>query len=159
MLTPHTQGGQTDVIDLPDDDTQAVELMVHYFYHLDYPHVPLQELSAEKALKPRDTNPTIPTPKKEETPKEEKKETPKEGKKKTPKKKKKKTPKMEETQVKTKQESVNPKVAQQAGEGESSSNKAPDLIIHAKVFAVAEKYCVDGLKAVSYTHLTLPTKA
>ncbi|KAL1845947.1 hypothetical protein VTK73DRAFT_389 [Phialemonium thermophilum] len=40
LTTSGQQEARTGVIDLPDDNPAAVEVMVHYFYHLDYPAVP-----------------------------------------------------------------------------------------------------------------------
>lgn len=37
------QEASTGVVDLSQDDPQAVKMMMHYFYHLDYPHVAMHE--------------------------------------------------------------------------------------------------------------------
>ena len=36
--TDRAKEASTGVVPLPDDDPQAVKLMIHYLYHLDYPH-------------------------------------------------------------------------------------------------------------------------
>lgn len=40
---------QTGVIDLSEDDPEAVEHMVHYFYHLDYLNKPLSRRSSQRS--------------------------------------------------------------------------------------------------------------
>ncbi|KAF2464239.1 uncharacterized protein BDR25DRAFT_97482 [Lindgomyces ingoldianus] len=47
---------ETGVIDLTEDDAEAVEHMVHYFYHLDYLNKPLSRRSSQRSSRP--TSPT-----------------------------------------------------------------------------------------------------
>lgn len=43
---------ETGVIDLTEDDAEAVEHMVHYFYHLDYLTKPLSRRSSQRSSRP-----------------------------------------------------------------------------------------------------------
>ncbi|KAJ3551204.1 hypothetical protein NPX13_g11422 [Xylaria arbuscula] len=84
----------TGTIDLPDDDPQAVDMMVYYFYHLDYNPPPLQAIQDEEAVNKTDTNDF----------------------------------------------------------GDDVIALCPshsDLVVHAKVYALAAKYLISGLKALS----------
>ncbi|KAF2440001.1 hypothetical protein P171DRAFT_116216 [Karstenula rhodostoma CBS 690.94] len=49
---------ETGVIDLSQDDPEAVEHMVHYFYHLDYLNKPLSRRSSQRSA--RSTSPRTP---------------------------------------------------------------------------------------------------
>ncbi|KAF9700927.1 hypothetical protein EKO04_000986 [Ascochyta lentis] len=46
------QESSTGVIDLTEDDAEAVEHMVHYFYHLDYLNKPLSRQSSQRSTRP-----------------------------------------------------------------------------------------------------------
>ncbi|KAH7366606.1 hypothetical protein BKA66DRAFT_193581 [Pyrenochaeta sp. MPI-SDFR-AT-0127] len=46
------QEAETRVIDLTEDDAEAVEHMVHYFYHLDYLNKPLSRRSSQRSAQP-----------------------------------------------------------------------------------------------------------
>jgi len=45
------QEARANTIHLPEDDPNAVKLMLHYFYHLDYPHLPAKTPALEKAAR------------------------------------------------------------------------------------------------------------
>lgn len=92
------QEARTGIISLSEDDPQAVQMMIHYFYHLDYPHVfpDSEDLSEESPkLSPLVAGSLIPV---------------------------------------------------------SDANIGSNLIIHARVFALAEKYYIDGLMALALTY-------
>ncbi|KAJ8130181.1 hypothetical protein O1611_g3450 [Lasiodiplodia mahajangana] len=47
---------RTGIIDLPDDDPYVVDIMVHYFYHLDYTTSPLSATKDQNTIDQVDTN-------------------------------------------------------------------------------------------------------
>lgn len=51
------QESATGVIDLTEDDAEAVEHMVHYFYHLDYLNKPLTRQSSQRSTRPHSPSP------------------------------------------------------------------------------------------------------
>ncbi|KAK3291910.1 BTB/POZ protein [Chaetomium fimeti] len=101
------QEARTGIIDLPDDDPQAVKLMIRYFYYLDYPQQP----------EAQDKGPGTPN------------------------------------KVSTKTNFPMPAMA--AGAKKSGPKKKvgyspqPNLTVHARVYALAEKYDIKGLKTLS----------
>merc|ERR1712000_406646 len=108
--------GITDTITLPDDDPQAVKLMVHYLYHLDYPHQPdikygfLQNSQDAEFTFGIDADITTGVLSKKEA-------------------KKKKSSK-----------TLLPL---------NNIHKSSNLVIHARVYALGEKYGIEGLKLLS----------
>ncbi|KAF1925799.1 uncharacterized protein M421DRAFT_397921 [Didymella exigua CBS 183.55] len=51
------QESSTGVIDLTEDDAEAVEHMVHYFYHLDYLNKPLSRQTLQGSTRPQSPSP------------------------------------------------------------------------------------------------------
>lgn len=123
------QEAETGVIDLPDDDQQAVKMMMHYFYHLDYPQVPLDvELNALEDISMISSAQDI-----VDRPCE---------------------PEVDEdswggyvSMKKKKKAATNAKAAIPAAPAELAC--PPNFLVHAKVYAIAEKYAMEGLKALA----------
>ncbi|KAI5862510.1 hypothetical protein GGS23DRAFT_79516 [Durotheca rogersii] len=85
---------RTGIIDLPDDDPQVVDMMVYYFYHLDYSTPPLHIIKGKEVTDQMDTH----------------------------------------------------------GDGDDVTASRPcysDLVVHAKIYALAGKYFIGGLKALA----------
>lgn len=131
------QEAQTGIINLSDADPQAVRLMLHYFYHLDYPHVGLHQPGAET---PEGTSIV---PEQGEASLAEQPDdhfawrSLRSGKsKKRPAKKK---PAWESP-------------GDEAGLSDTTTQRRePNLIIHANIYALGEQYAVEGLKSVALT--------
>jgi hypothetical protein len=132
------------VIDLSDDDPQAVQMMMHYFYHLDYPHVALHEPfdGSTSFSKPSDESRTS-----------------------------------AESLFLSRPDAAHSSplsVAKRSGKATKRSHgpkkstgghewlaldvdneiRDPNLIIHAKVYALGEQYAVQGLKAIALEKFT-----
>ncbi|AEO55662.1 hypothetical protein MYCTH_2299733 [Thermothelomyces thermophilus ATCC 42464] len=108
------QEGNTGVVSLPDDDPQAVRLMMHYFYHLDYPRQ--REVKHGFLNKSQSTNP--------------------------------------KSDVVTNPGSTSGKTSNKTPKSAYSvpphqGFEVPNLTIHARLYALAEKYDVQGLKALA----------
>ncbi|KAF2023846.1 hypothetical protein EK21DRAFT_80020 [Setomelanomma holmii] len=151
---------QTGVIDLSEDDAEAVEHMVHYFYHVDYLTKPLSRRSSQRSSRPSSPLSRI-----------SKRTAPK-----------KLDPALVEDPLLAIMAAANttmpltPPAEEPAFQNfETSSSKFPDtpmadqfeiddlesepepevnpqkshLVTHAKVYAIAEKYGITGLKALA----------
>lgn len=108
-------------------------MMMHYFYHLDYPHIPLYEQAADKAdsFLPSASDSTAMEPSKICAPDPwgfEESSTPTRRNLKKPKK---------------------PFPRGWVGLDTATPIRDPNLIIHANVYALGEQYGVEGLKAVA----------
>ncbi|KAL2166783.1 hypothetical protein VTG60DRAFT_2136 [Thermothelomyces hinnuleus] len=108
------QEGSTGVVSLPDDDPQTVRLMMHYFYHLDYPRQ--REIKHGFLKKSQSTNP--------------------------------------KSDVVTNPSSTSGKTSNKTPKSAYSipppqGFEVPNLTIHARLYALAEKYDVQGLKALA----------
>ncbi|KAF2183554.1 hypothetical protein K469DRAFT_582595 [Zopfia rhizophila CBS 207.26] len=151
---------ESGVIDLTEDDPEAVEYMVNYFYHLDYLSKPLSRRSSQRSSRPSSpTSPHIPTRRRSKklnlalvedpllataaassarnplTPPDEQAnrlETV--------------SAKLPDTPMAEQVEEDPFETAQM--EPESDVEK-PYLITHAKVYAIAEKYGITGLKSLA----------
>jgi len=152
---------QTGVIDLSEDDPEAVKHMVHYFYHLDYMNKTISRRSSRRSSRPR--SPVSPRQMQRKpvknlnlafiedpllaTASAINVEMPL-------------TPPAEEDTFSNLDESMklpsSPMVDQFAIEDTEDEQDEPDvdlgkahLVTHAKVYAIAEKYGIAGLKTVS----------
>ncbi|KAF2634523.1 hypothetical protein P280DRAFT_524035 [Massarina eburnea CBS 473.64] len=157
------QEAKTGIIDLSEDDPEAVEHMVHYFYHLDYMNKPLSRRSSTRSSRPTSmSSPRLPhrrvskkldlsqvedpllatmassthapmplTPPAEQPDQFESLDT---------------SMKMPDTPM-ADQFTENPFECISM-EPEADVEK-PHLITHAKVYAIAEKYGITGLKSLS----------
>lgn len=155
---PFQESG-TGVIDLTEDDPEAVEHMVHYFYHLDYLKKPLSRRSSQKSTQPKlpmmqqsperrpkklnlaliedpllamvsASSPLTPPPEQH-------------------------VPRFTTLDASAKipvtpspEESIENPFENLPGESPTEIEK-PHLIIHAKVYAIAEKYGISGLKSLA----------
>ncbi|OIW22532.1 hypothetical protein CONLIGDRAFT_587322, partial [Coniochaeta ligniaria NRRL 30616] len=131
------QEASTGVIDLSQDDPQAVKMMMHYFYHLDYPHVAMHESAVDdhqpvangnKASQSSPSDPVIDAP-----------------------------PSLLLTATRN---GVTPTRSRKKKHGAKASPlwadldttahfRDPNLIIHSNVYALGEQYAVEGLKAMA----------
>lgn len=132
-----SQEASTGVIDLSQDDPQAVKMMMHYFYHLDYPHVPMHEHAditqsapsenevAKPSLSgpfPYQTAPVIFTA----------------------------TRRIATPSGTRGKKNLGSKPATPWFDLDIDDEiRDPNLIIHAKVYALGEQYAIEGLKAVA----------
>ena len=152
-------------MELPDDDPQAVRLMIHYFYHLDYPHVSLYDASLEENLpERRETNRMsspdnamvpgdgleepiydVPSEKIEAEPASEPVDDVWSGLRKKSKrsKKEKKGPRVSNSPVPLWRASSPISLP---GTPINEVIQEPNLVLHAEVYALAEKYGIEGLK-------------
>lgn len=105
--------GQSDTIALPEDDPQAVKLMLHYLYTLDYPHQQRVQHGFLDDLRNEEFSFTA-EPAAQATMKG----------------------KMDRIKKNT-----NNRVVDQSC--------APNLVVHARLYALGEKYGIQGLKALS----------
>ncbi|KAI0425897.1 BTB/POZ protein [Xylaria sp. FL1042] len=99
---------RTGIIDLPDDDPQIIDAMVHYFYHLDY------NTPSTHAVKDDDT--IYPST------------------------------------------SLFGKVAIHQMETHNVNDKDTDIVLHAKVYSLAEKYFINGLKKLALEKFKVAVK-
>ncbi|KAI1130641.1 hypothetical protein F5Y10DRAFT_289054 [Nemania abortiva] len=96
----------TGMIDLPDDDPQIVDMMVYYFYHLDYNTSPLDMAKDENAVLPSTDD--------------------------------------------VKEEAIDQMDADDVDDHIIALRPCySDLLVHAKVYALAGKYFINGLKALA----------
>ncbi|KAJ4329880.1 hypothetical protein N0V87_010492 [Didymella glomerata] len=169
------QESSTGVIDLTEDDAEAVEHMVHYFYHLDYLNKPLSRQTSQRSTRPHSPSSVTSRFSKRSPPKklnlafledpllaQMSAASPL-------------TPPAEETLFQPLDVSLKlpdtPMAEQFADDYIESVTMEPEvdvesahLVTHAKVYAIAEKYGIAGLKSLarnkfSYqisTHLSSP---
>ncbi|KAH6644282.1 hypothetical protein C7974DRAFT_17914 [Boeremia exigua] len=152
------QESATGVIDLTEDDAEAVEHMVHYFYHLDY----LNKQSSQRSTRPQSPSPVTSRFTKRSPPKklnlaflddpllaQMSAASPL-------------TPPAEDTVFRPIDATLKlpdtPMVEQFADDYNEYATMEPEvdvesahLVIHAKVYAIAEKYGITGLKSLART--------
>jgi len=154
------QESSTGVIDLTEDDAEAVEHMVHYFYHLDYLHKPLSRGNSRRSTRPYSPSPATSRFTRRSPPKklnmavlddpllaQMAAASPL-------------TPPAEDTLFQPLDVSLklpdSPMAEQFADEYMESVAEEPEvdvesahLVTHAKVYAIAEKYGIAGLKSLA----------
>ncbi|KAJ4984228.1 BTB/POZ domain-containing protein [Stagonosporopsis vannaccii] len=154
------QESATGVIDLTEDDAEAVEHMVHYFYHLDYLNKPLSHQHSQRSSRPQSPSPVTSRFTRRSPPKklnlafmddpllaQMSAASPL-------------TPPAEETLFQPLDASVKfpdtPMAEQFADDYTESAAMEPEvdvesahLVTHAKVYAIAEKYGIAGLKSLA----------
>ncbi|KAF3031592.1 hypothetical protein E8E12_000805 [Didymella heteroderae] len=154
------QESSTGVIDLTEDDVEAVEHMVHYFYHLDYLNKPLSRQTSQRSTHPHSPSPVTTHLSKRGPPKklnlafledpllaQMSAASPL-------------TPPAEETLFQPLDASLKlpdtPAAEQFADDYIESITMEPEvdvesahLVTHAKVYAIAEKYGIAGLKSLA----------
>lgn len=135
------QEASTGVVDLSQDDPQAVKMMMHYFYHLDYPHVAMHEtpgdghqpaLHGNEASQPS-TSTLFSSPFDSSSSALFNQPTRKIA-----------------TPIRNRKKKLGSKAAPAWTDLDITTEiRDPNLIIHANVYTLGEQYAVEGLKAVA----------
>ncbi|GKU08016.1 speckle-type poz protein [Fusarium langsethiae] len=128
------QEGDSGVIHLPEDDPLAMKMMIHYFYHLDYPTATTPAVDASETAIPQPF-----TFRCAYQPNESAQMDPATGSSSaTLSKKDKKKMKEKERELR--------RLAQPHSQRSGSASATPNLCLHAKVYALGEKYGIGDLK-------------
>ncbi|KAM3546351.1 hypothetical protein ARSEF1564_000839 [Beauveria bassiana] len=143
------QEGESGVVHLPEDDPLAIKMMIHYFYHLDYPTVIPSAVDANETA-----TPSLSTFQSAYQPNESaqtgftansvsvllsKKERIK-------------------LKLMTERERRDRDLAQPHAQSSDSVSATPNLYLHAKVYALGEKYGVHDLKGFALRKFHIEAK-